>query len=388
MDLSTKKIAIVGGGVAGLASALGLVQRGAEVTLYEQAPAITEVGAGLQISPNGHKVIADLGLTEALDAVSLPGLATQLFDHKARMVVQVDLPTSGYRYVHRAKLIEILEQAYRGAGGSVQTGLFVRHIDVRTGQLHFMDELGDSLGTSPSYDFVLAATGLKSLARDQINQGADPRFSKQVAWRAVIEETGQPTPEGAVYMGPGRHIVSYPLAAGLRNLVAVEARGTWTEDGWSHQGDLDAFRAAFADFEGPVPGWLEAVKQVHCWGLFLRPVAQRWFEGRMALLGDAAHPTLPFLAQGANLALEDAWMIRRALEHDPHYGEAFARFEAARKPRVARVIKMAGQNARNFHFGWPLQGPAHAVLKAAHKLRPDALARRLAPIYDYDVTRF
>jgi salicylate hydroxylase len=188
-------------------------------------------------------------------------------------------------------------------------------------------------------------------------------------------------------MGPGRHLVSYPLRGGtLRNIVAVEERKAWAAEGWNHRDDPAHLRAAFAEFGGPVPGWLAQVQEVYLWGLFRHKVAEMWHRAGAAILGDAAHPTLPFMAQGANMALEDAYALVRALERGASLADALAAWQNARRPRVLRVIDAANRNARNYHLRGPLAVAAHLALQAADRITPNAGLRQFRWIYDHDVT--
>jgi salicylate hydroxylase len=181
--------------------------------------------------------------------------------------------------------------------------------------------------------------------------------------------------------------VSYPLGRGLRNIVAVEERATWAEEGWHHRDDPAALRAAFEGFGGPVPEWLGAVETVHLWGLFRHPVAEAWHDGaRTAILGDAAHPTLPFLAQGANMALEDAWVLAACLEALPA-GQALARYQALRRDRVRRTVDAASANARNYHLRGAAAAVAHSGLRVLGAVAPEAMLRRFDWLYGHDVTR-
>jgi salicylate hydroxylase len=371
MGLDGRQIGVIGGGVAGLAVARALALRGAEVTLFEQAPAIAEVGAGLQISPNGLRVIDALGLGGALRAVALRAEAVVLRDfRRGAQVLRLDLARPGgqgdYLFVHRARLIEVLEAGARAAGVTIRLKSRI-------------------VGAALPGDLTVGADGLHSGLRAALNGAAAPVFTGQVAWRAVIPDDGA-APEAQVSMGPRRHLVSYPLAGGLRNIVAVEERAGWAEEGWHHRDDPGALRAAFARFGGPVPGWLARVDEVHLWGLFRHPVAAHWQDGARAILGDAAHPTLPFLAQGANLALEDAWVLADCLDRSPQ-APALAAYETARRPRTTRVIDAATANARNYHLSNPLvRGVAHAALRLGGRLAPDQAIRRFDWLYGHDVT--
>jgi salicylate hydroxylase len=235
---------------------------------------------------------------------------------------------------------------------------------------------------------------LHSVVRAALNGRVAPFFTRQVAWRAVIAAEADAAPVAEVHMGPGRHLVSYPLRGGrLRNIVAVEERGRWVEESWSLQDDSPDLRLAFEGFAPRVRGWLDQVVQSGLWGLFRHPVARVWGQVAtaapdrgLALLGDAAHPTLPFLAQGANMALEDAWVLARTLDEAQDLASALAAYQAARAPRCARIVAAANANARNYHLRAPWRGLAHLGLAAVSRLAPGQLLRRYDWIYGLDVT--
>lgn len=370
MSLAGRPVTVAGGGVAGLAVARALAVRGAEVALHEQAAEIGEVGAGLQISPNGLRVIDALGLGHALRAVSVPAAAIRLRDYRGADVLRLDLArhAAGQEYllVHRARLVEVLETGAREAGVLIRTG--------------------SRLEPPGPEGLLIGADGLHSRFRAELNGDTRPFFTGQVAWRALVSDPGA-APEVQVFMGPGRHLVTYPLAWGLRNIVAVEEREGWAAEGWQHEDDPDNLRRAFSGFTPEVRHWLDKIEQVHLWGLFRHPVAARWHDATRAILGDAAHPTLPFLAQGANMALEDAWVLADRLDRLPR-AEALADYQAARRDRVERVIAAANANARNYHLSSPiLRTAAHAALRIGAALAPAAALRRFDWIYGHDVTR-
>ncbi|WP_295049681.1 FAD-dependent oxidoreductase, partial [uncultured Paracoccus sp.] len=254
--LHGRPVTVVGGGVAGLTAAIALRQRGAEVAVLERAPAITEVGAGLQLSPNALRVIDALGLLPALDAVSLPSRAVRLRTASGTDVVRLDLlrhrPDARFRLIHRARLIEVLEQTAREQGVTIR--------------------LGQTVDMPPDVPLLIGADGLHSRIRVALNGREVPFFTGQTAWRAMIADE-RADPQAQVFMGPGRHLVSYPLAGGLRNIVAVLESRDWQDEGWSRPDDPANLRAAFAGFGGPVPGWLERVDAAHVWGLFRHQVA-------------------------------------------------------------------------------------------------------------------
>lgn len=361
---------MIGAGIAGLTVACALAQRGAHVTVLERAPALTEVGAGLQISPNAVRVFEALGLGPALDAISLRSTGVVLRDSAGRLVSHLHMarhrPEDRFYLTHRARLIEVLAKAADAAG-----------VQVRLGQNAAADAASDGL--------LIGADGVKSVLRPVLNGPETPFFTGQTAWRALIADTESPAvPQ--VFMGPGRHLVSYPLKNGLRNIVAVVERPDWQDEGWSHPGDPAELRAAFARFGGPVADWLSQVHEVSVWGLFRHPVAQHWQDGRRVILGDAAHPTLPFLAQGAVMAIEDAWVLAACLDADPDQARALARYQALRQPRCQRIVEAANANARNYHLRGPTRAVAHAGLRAVSKLAPTRLIERFSWLYDFDPT--
>ena len=365
--LQGRRVSVIGAGIGGLTAAIALARRGAQVTVLEQAPQLSEVGAGIQISANAVRGLDALGLAPALEMQALRNTGVHLRDQGGRPVLRMDLlrhrPQARFLVVHRPRLIQVLEQAARQAGVTIR-------LDQRV--------------QSPPDGLVIAADGLKSPMRQMLNGQQVPFFTGQSAWRATIPDLGGGPAIAQVFMGPGRHLVSYPLAHGLRNIVAVVERRDWQDEGWSHADDPAKLRAAFAEFGGRVPGWLQQVEDVSIWGLFRHPVATCWHDDRMALLGDAAHPTLPFLAQGAGMASEDAWTVAACLDADPDTRAALARYQAIRQPRVTRIVQAANDNARNYHLQGVKRRAAHGVLRLADRFAPRLMPGRFDWLYDYD----
>ncbi|MFV0514107.1 MAG: FAD-dependent oxidoreductase [Jhaorihella sp.] len=388
MRLNGRKITVIGAGIGGLAAALCLQARGAEVTVLEQADAISEVGAGLQISPNGVAVLRALGLEEGLARNAVRARAVVLRDHaRPGALVRLDLaryaPDMAYYFVHRSDLIDLLAAAARGAGVHVRLLQKVDQVDPGPEPvLHLAS------GAQLHPGLVIGADGLHSRARVALNGADAPFFTGQVAWRAVVANDAGLSPEAQVFMGPGRHLVCYPLrGASTVNIVAVQERAGWAEEGWHHGDDPDNLRAAFSGFTGTAAALLEQVESVRLWGLFRHPVAVRWHGGRVALLGDAAHPTLPFMAQGANMALEDAWVLADCLAGAPTPEDGLSRYQARRRNRAARVIAAANGNAWKYHLRMPvLRASAHLGLRLGGAVMPGRMVRRFDWIYRHDVT--
>ena len=382
-------ITILGGGIGGFAAACALAQRGARVTVLEQAPELGEVGAGLQISPNGLRVLDALGLGDQARARSTRSGGVWLRDGvTGREVIDLDLavlrPDETWLLFHRADLLDVLAQGARDLGVAIETGVTVERVELTDSRpvLHIA-------GHPPrTVDFLVGADGLHSVLRPELNSTPAPFFTGQVAWRALVPATGREEAEAAVFMGPGRHMVTYPLRQGqVVNLVAVEERADWAAEGWFHRDDPTNLLRAFKGFCKDAQDVLARVEEVHVWGLHRHPVAIEWHRGPCALLGDAAHPTLPFMAQGAVMALEDAWVLADSLDVQG-MEDGPALYQARRRPRVARVIEAANKNARNYHYGNPLaKALGHGVLRIANRFAPEMVLKRFDWIYQHDVTR-
>lgn len=390
MSLDGLKTLVIGGGIGGLATARALALRGADVTVLEQAPEIAEVGAGLQVSPNGFAVLNALGLGQALGDLSVRARGVNLRDYRGARVLSLDLgqlESDDYFFVHRADLIDILAQGAREAGAKLRLLQKITSID--PGADGSRPRVGLANGAILSADLVIGADGLHSVARQALNGRVAPFFTGQVAWRAVVPNTGNAAAEACVHMGPHRHLVSYPLRQGrMLNLVAVQERAAWSEESWSQEDDPIALQAAFSDFGPEVQAMLSRVETVNLWGLFRHPVAARWHAGGVALVGDAAHPTLPFMAQGACMALEDSWALAECLDGAGALEDRLVAYQECRRERVCRVVETANGNAWKYHLSFsPLRWAAHTALRVGGAVAPGRLMRQFDWIYGYDVTK-
>lgn len=375
-----KDISVIGAGIGGLVSALALAGHGARVRVLEQAEAVTEVGAGLQISPNGVLVLDALGLGNQARKLAVAARAVCLRDYReGAQVLQLNFARyakgQDFLLFHRADLIGLLLEAAEERGVVIELGCAVSCSTEKA-----YSEVGTGL--------VVGADGLHSMLRSVLNGASEPFFTGQVAWRALIPAEGNVSPEVNVYMGPGRHLVTYPLRDGqLINIVAVQERTEWAPECWNEPGDVAELQRVFEDFCPQVRDQLDQVEAVNLWGLFRHPVAKRWHGKQSALVGDAAHPTLPFLAQGANLALEDAWVLADCLASSEQQ-EALLAYQHKRKHRVKKVIEVANANARNYHLRNPMmRGAAHALLRTAGMIAPRRVVGQFDWIYGHDVTK-
>ena len=383
-----RDVVVVGAGIGGLAAALCLARRGARVAVLERAEALGEVGAGVQVSPNGDRVLRALGLGPALDRMGDRSRAVVLRSGPTgRRVARLALPPEGgphWRLLHRADLLDVLTRACADAGVGVRLGAAVA--GVAAGERRPVATLEGGGRTAP--DLLVGADGIRSAIRPVLNGEGAPRFSGQTAWRAIVRPLRPPAPEATVHLFPGRHLVSYPLRGGrLLNLVAVAERAEWAAEGWHAPDDPDRLRAAFADAHPALRRILEEVTETRLWGLFRHPVAADWGSAGIALVGDAAHPTLPFLAQGANLALEDAWALAAETDAPVSLDRGLRGYQARRHDRAARAIDAAEANARAYHLSGARRAAAHAALRLGSALAPGLVTRRTAWLHDHDETR-
>ena len=396
MTLKNKHVTVLGAGIGGLTVAIALARRGAVVTVLEQAPALREVGAGLQITPNGSAVLTALDLAPQLRAIGVALQAVELCDYRhGQHVMRLDMAAAKhgnanpYLLVHRADLVDMLAEAAQQAGVSLIFGQEVTAVVPELDQALLV--LAD--GTTREAGLLIGADGLRSLTRQALNVAHPPDFTGQVAWRATVETSRLVDTDlshvARVYMGPGRHLVTYPLRGGrLINIVAVQARKDWVAEGWNHLDDPKNLQTAFSDFAPAVTTLLKSCDKTHLWGLFAHPVADVWSSGVTAILGDACHPTLPFLAQGANMALEDAWVLAAELDRHVEIAVALAAYRGRRVDRVRRIVSGASANTRIYHLGSaPVRSVVHQGMRVLNRFAGAAFARRYDWLYGTDVTK-
>ncbi|WP_370231886.1 FAD-dependent monooxygenase [Cognatishimia sp.] len=388
MSLIGLNICVVGGGIGGLTAAIALARRGASVEVLEQAPVISEVGAGIQVSPNGMCVLAALGVADDIQARSVQAEAVELRDYRAsRLVTRLNLglldATQKYFFLHRADLIDSLTQGAKAAGVTVHVGQ--KAVAVQAGHPASVTlENGDKR----TADLVVCADGLHSIGRGALNGTLAPYFTRQVAWRAIVPNTIDHPNVARVHMGPKRHVVTYPLRDGSGvNLVAVEEKGAWGEESWATQDDPANMLAAFEDFCDPVKHLMRGAQAVGKWGLFKHPVALKWSDQGVVLLGDAAHPTLPFMAQGAVMAIEDAWVLAASLDRTDDLAAGLAAYQERRFERVSKIVETASKNAWRYHLSFPpLRFAAHSVMRFGGAVAPSKMMGQFDWIYRHDVT--
>jgi len=389
------RIAIVGGGIGGLTAALALIRHGIAVDVYEQAPELKELGAGVQISSNGTRVLYALGLGPAIDKVGVivsgkeirlwsTGQTWKLFDLGAVSVERYGFP---YMMFHRGDLHAALLDAIRREKPEAI------HLSRKCMGVT-QDDAGVSIqfeqGESARADLVIGADGVQSRVRLATFGADQPEFTGIVAWRGLIPRENVPAgiklDVGTNWVGPGGHVVHYPVRGGsLLNFVGLLERDDWRVESWTVQGTKDEFANDFKNWNPLIHECIRRVDVPYKWALFARPPMPAWSKGRVTLLGDACHSMLPMLAQGAVMALEDGYVLARSIAMYGVQSEALQHYEAARRERANRAVSGSAENAKRFHN----PDMAHAAGAEAYVTREwqeDKVKQRYEWLFTYDAT--
>lgn len=390
--MSEPHAVIAGAGIGGLSAALCLAQARWRVSLYDQAKVLDEAGAGLQLSPNASAILEKLGVSSRLKRFALCPKAIRLrraADGATLALLPLDDAESRfgapYLMAHRGDLQRaLLEAVALEPGIHLETGAAVTGFESRGGSIIVNIAQGAGRITVQG-DCLIGADGLHSTIARALGTGA-ARFSGKTAWRGLVDRSRAPATalaeETNLWLGPKAHLVHYPLRGGeILNVVAIieedaEPRGA---EFWSLPGETELLEARFSDWHDTAREVLRAVPKWRKWPLYDRPPLARWSAGRVTLLGDAAHPMLPFLAQGAAQAIEDAAMLGQTLTQTGNIPGALAAYQNARRNRAARVQRESRRQALIYH----LAGPAAALRDAALRaLGGKRLLARYRWLYD------
>lgn len=398
------RIIISGAGIGGLTAALCCLQHGHSVTVLERAERLDALGAGIQLPPNAMCVFQALGLGGLFDGLAFQPEALEarmgrsgryLFSAPLNEATRQRWPAP-YLHIHRADYISALRQALDNkAPTALRLGAEITAY--RQDEKAVTVKLAD--GSALEGDVLIGADGIHSTIQEQMLGAQQPRFTGNVAWRATVpvDNLGEaaPPPTACVWMGAGRHCVTYLLRGGkLANFVGVVERDDWTTETWTERGTRAQALADFNGWHKTITGILNRAEAHYCWALFDRAPLARWVDGRVALLGDAAHPMLPFMAQGAAMAVEDAFVLARHLSvpqmpaNHRSINAALTSYQAERLGRTARVQAASRRNAKTFHRRSHLsQLAGYGPMWLAGRLSPQLIYQQQDWLYAHDVTR-
>ncbi len=396
MSVKTLNVGIIGGGIGGLALAIALRKAHVKVTLFEKSKTFVGYGAGVQLSSNGVKVLRYLGVEHLIEQKATQPQKVLLKNANSGSIIS-EIPLGNFtrrRYstsfylVHRNDLIQVLAKNAIDLGTKCFLGS-------RANICEGANDISSVIANKKKFDFdvIVAADGVNSATRKKLfPEMSEPKFFQQVAYRATVPfnkvDAAFTKEEINLYLGSGCHLVSYPLVSkSLVNLVFCKDQKRWDDNQWSLPAEKSEIIKEFSRFSG-IESLLLNVHDIHKWGLFGYESSESWFCGNVALLGDACHPMLPYLAQGANQALEDSRSLAHFLTQDNRSNkqEVLKIYQNNRKNRVSRIQKHAIRNARVYHLPeGPLRTLLHTGMSLVTKLMPNFLITRFDWIYKYEL---
>jgi salicylate hydroxylase len=394
----SKKIIIAGAGIGGLCAALALAKHSFEVDVYEQSPHIGEVGAGLQLSPNAMHVLQALGIADEVHAKAFsPQSAVMRHYHTGKPYFTVPLGEQAiqqfgapYLHIHRADLHTALHNACKDMKVSIHLGQAIQSYQQTPQKLSVQFDNEQSLNA----DVLIGADGIKSNIQACMLGQTAAEFTGQVAWRGVVEARKLPKglikPNANLWVGPGKHFVSYYLRGGnLVNFIAVQERTDWQKESWNEPGNIAQLRGTFSNWHPEVTTLLEATQDCFLWALFDRKPLPKWSDRNVALLGDACHPMLPFLAQGAAMAIEDSYALAHCLSRNSNTQSALQTYQDIRLPRTRKIQLDARKNASLYHMSSPIERTKLALISGLSNigLSDKIAARKLESIYAYNIVK-
>jgi len=355
--MSSCRIAIVGGGLAGLAAANALKTFGIEVNVFEAAPELREIGAAVNASPQAVKALQAIGVGDQIAAVGhrSPGVYSRNmqtgefieFGDRSKHEEKYGAP---YYSFHRADLLDAL------ASGLDRSTIHLGHTLVGLEERSDRIILSFAKGARVETEYLIGADGVRSAVRKALYGADNPTYTGQMVWRSLLDANRVPSevlePSGHTqWVGPGCHFIAYYIRDGkVVNVVTQQDTDQWVEEGWSTRGDPEEIRRSFPNPEPRLVRLLSVIDQCSKWGLFTRPITDNWGRGRIQLIGDAAHAMVPSAGQGACQAFEDAYILGRWLKELRDPVEAFANFRRVRIPRVHGVQRLSISNARFKHM--------------------------------------
>ncbi len=389
------RVLIAGAGIGGLTAALALLQKGIDVEVFERAPELKEAGAGLHCSPNGVRVLQTLGLNDALERVAVKavdrdirlwdtGQSWRLPNHGASSEERYGAP---YLFLHRGDLHAMLVSAIRAQRPEIL------HVNARCVDFA-QDGSGVTLDVeghgSVRGDVLIGADGVKSIVRGKLFGDDNPKFTGRLAWRGLVPIERLPEPMRAPittnWIGPNGSVTTYPVRKGeLMNFVTLVNRDDWQAESWTDQGTIDECLHDMRGWHDDVHEIIRNIDVPYKWGLFLRDPLTSWTSGRISLLGDACHPMLPYLGQGANMAIEDGMVLARSLDAFDDVEVALTHYERARGERASTIVLKSREQGDRVNRS-ELGDSASAARYIEAQWSGGNIAQRYDWIFDYDAT--
>jgi len=390
----TPRIAIIGGGIGGLTAAVALHRRGIPAEVYEQSPQIREIGAGVALTPNAMKAYRALGMEAKIAAIGYESEYQLVRNWNSGSIIS-RVPRKGaytqefgapYLTMHRADLIEVLRRELPEQAIHLGTRCVAVETDENRARARFAD------GREIEADAVVGADGIHSAVRNCLFGPDSPRFTGCACWRGLVRFDAFPpgvvSPDGTMYMGPRSHIIYYLVRGGeLVNFVAHIESGAWTGESWTQECDRSEVVETYAGWHEPLLRLLGSAERYYKWALYDRDPLDRWSKGRVTLLGDSAHAMLPYIGQGACMAIEDGYVLAATIAKMPDaLAEALRHYERLRLPRTRRAVLGARARGEEMHVTSRWAQLKRNVKMALHqRLGGDKTGIQLGWFYNYDV---
>ena len=393
----SRTIFVAGAGIGGLTASLALAARGFRVVVLEKAERLEEAGAGLQLSPNASRVLVDLGLQPRLWRAVVPDAISVMSARSGGEVARLPLGEAAtraagapYWVVHRADLQAALQaQVNDHPDIELRLGCQFENTVAHAKGLTIVQRSGMTRQQDVATALV-GADGIWSAVRHHLFPKVQPQFTGLIAWRGTLEATQLPreytSPRVQLWMGPDAHLVTYPISAARQINVVAVVPGTWNRPGWSAPGEANELKTAFGSSHWPATArmMVGAVDDWRKWALFTVPDGGQWSAGAIALLGDAVHAMLPFAAQGAGMAIEDAAVLAKCLgeagESTAAIAAALKHYGRLRRPRVTRVQRAARRAGRIYHLTGPMASARDFIIR---KMGTERLLARQDWIYNW-----
>ena len=331
-------VAVIGAGVSGLTAAYALKKIGIEVDVFERSESIKEFGAGITLSKNATILLEDIGLMDSLSSKGCHPMGSYIRDYKKARVIKSKRFDKNFITLDRRDLVATLATRLEDIGGSIHFDSEIKSIDPTAGEISISNH------EKKSYDLILICDGIKSSLRGSYFDNQQPQFTNYVAWRGMTTIENLPKYEGSdkvnVYYGPGGHCVHYPTGRdNLINFIAIEHNKIWSEESWKIEGSKSEFLNCFEGWNEDLLSMFSSAQEVYKWGIFERPLPKTLYRDKCVLLGDAAHPMVPFLGQGGCLAIEDAYCLMSLLMEEKDINVVLGQYDKLRNRRGSWIQK-------------------------------------------------
>jgi salicylate hydroxylase len=384
------RVLIIGAGIGGLTAALALLRRGYPVVVFDQAPGLSELGAGIQVAANGSRVLRQLGLSDELDGIGIIAgkVDLRVWNRDERWRMQ-DHGTAAAKYgaphytMHRADLQEMLRQAVlRADPNAIRLGM--RCISFETSANGVTAIFAN--GERARGDALIGADGIHSGVRQTLFGADKAEFTGFMAWRGLCPKEKLPPAlmRHGGWIGPASHIMHYPVRKGaMLNVIAVVERDDWQKESWYDRGTHDEWIADFPGWHEDARAMIASTAEPFKWALMVHWPLERWSVGNATLLGDACHSTLPFLAQGGSMSIEDGYVLARCFDEFDDIETALKRYEVARLERTKHIVLAAVDQKDRLH-GDALKNANTAKQHVDEKFSAERMAALYDGIYGYD----